>query len=135
MARDTAALIAWLDQGAHRRFRWGRDCVRFACDAVEVQTGTDPAPGLRWRTRREALAILDAEGGLIAAVDRRLQRVAPALARRGDIAGVPEKGAIGLRLMVIEGATLVAPGTNGHDRQPRSAMTIAWSAEAVVPHG
>jgi hypothetical protein len=32
--------------------------------------------------------------------------------------------------MVEEGTTLVGPGDAGNVRAPRSAMTVAWSAEA-----
>src|SRR3546814_3100758 len=64
------------------------------------------------------------------AMDRRMARVAPALAMRGDIAGVPDP-LTGLRLMVVEGAMLVGPGAAGLERQPRCAMTIAWDVTTV----
>ena len=60
-------------------------------------------------------------------MDRRLRRVPPALAQRGDIAGVPDP-LFGVRLMVVDGVTLVGPGARGLERQPRSAMVIAWDA-------
>lgn len=129
MSRDYPALFALLERRRARRFSWrSQDCVRFAAAAVKAQTGRDPLAGLpRWRTRREALAAAEAEGGLEAAVDARLKRIPPALAQRGDIAGVPDP-LFGVRLMVIEGATLVGPGGHGLERQPRSAMVMAWSA-------
>ncbi|MES3152949.1 hypothetical protein O6Y00_11155 [Sphingomonas faeni] len=65
-------------------------------------------------------------GGMEAAVSARLTAIAPALAQRGDIAGVPDD-MLGLRLMVVEGETLVGPGDNGNCRQKRNAMTHAWS--------
>lgn len=129
MSRDYPALLALLERRRARRFSWrSQDCVRFAAAAIKAQTGRDPLKGLpRWRSRREALALARAEGGLEAAVDKRLTRVAPARAQRGDIAGVPDP-IFGVRLMVIEGATLVGPGALGLERQPRSAMVMAWSA-------
>jgi len=129
MSRDYSALLALLERRRMRRFSWrSQDCVRFAAAAIAAQTGRDPLFGLpRWRTRREALALARAEGGLEAAVDKRLARIPAALAQRGDIAGVPDP-LFGVRLMVIEGATLVAPGAKGLERQPRSAMVMAWSA-------
>jgi hypothetical protein len=131
--RDIAALIALIEARSALRFRWtrGRECVGFSGACAHAQTGVDPLAGLpSWRTRREALAVADAEGGLEAAVDRRLARIAPAMAQRGDIAGVPASGSdrrFGIRLMVVEGDTLVAPGARGLERLPRAAMKMAWS--------
>lgn len=133
MSRDIAALIALLEARQARGFRWrrGRDCVSFAAACVEAQTGVDPLADLpRWRSRREALAIVQAQGGLEQALDVRLARIAPAMARRGDIAGLPDP-LLGVRLMVVEGDTLVGPGGRGLERLPRSAMTMAWSAEGA----
>lgn len=130
MSRDLAALIAMIEARQARGFRWrrGRDCVSFAAACVAAQTGVDPLADLpRWRTRREALELAAAEGGLIAGIDRRLARIAPAMARRGDIAGLPDR-LLGVRLMVVEGETLVGPGARGLERLPRGAMTMAWSA-------
>jgi hypothetical protein len=131
MTRDYAALFAFIEARQASGFRWRfpRDCVGFAGAAIAAQTGIDPLADLpRWRTRAEALALAEAEGGLEAGVDKRLTRIAPALAQRGDIAGLPDDSAFGLRLMVIEGATLVGPGARGLERLPRAAMVRAWSA-------
>jgi len=130
MQRDYAALIAAIEAHSRRGFRWrrGRDCVSFAAACIQAQTGHDPLADVpHWRTRREALAFSQAQGGLEAAIDARLDRTPPAMARRGDIAGLPDR-LFGVRLMVIEGETLVGPGQHGLERLPRSTMTIAWSA-------
>ncbi|MEO0872087.1 MAG: hypothetical protein AAFY19_09045, partial [Pseudomonadota bacterium] len=66
-------------------------------------------------------------GGLRAVMNARLNRISPAMAQRGDIAGLPD-AAFGVRLMVVEGATLVGPSKTGLKRLPRSAMRAAWSA-------
>src|SRR3546814_1602011 len=125
--RDIEALILLIEDRAALSFGWRgkRDCAGFAAAAIEAQTGVDVLAGLSWSTRGGALAVLDAEGGMETAMDRRMARVAPALAMRGDIAGVPDP-LTGLRLMVVEGAMLVGPGAAGLERQPRCAMTIAW---------
>jgi hypothetical protein len=134
VSRDTAALIACIEAHSARPFSWrrGRDCVSFAAACVEAQTGAEPLADLpSWRSRREALAVVDQVGGLSRALDQRLQPIAPAMAQRGDIAGVEASGPdrpFGIRLMVIEGGTLVGPGQRGLERLPRSVMTMAWSA-------
>lgn len=131
MDRNSTALVEIIEARSRRAFRWhsGRDCVSFAGACVAAQTGYDPLADLpRWRTRAEGLAIATELGGLEAAVDARLgDRVAPALALRGDVAGLPDR-LFGVRLMIVEGETLVGPGRRGLERLPRSAMTIAWSA-------
>lgn len=130
MSRDTAALIACIEARQARGFRWrrGRDCVSFAAACIEAQTGVDPLDGIpRWRTKAEALKAARLRGGLTKAMNKRLPRIAPAMAQRGDIAGLPDR-LFGVRLMVVEGATLVGPGTTGLERLPRSEMVYAWSA-------
>ncbi len=132
-SRDIAALIGLIEARSAVPFDWrgrGADCVSFAALAVEAQTGVNPRGTLRWTSKRGALAAIKAEGGLEAAVDRRLDRIAPALAKRGDIAAVPDEE-LGIRLMIVEGAMLVGPGEGGLERQLRSEMTIAWDATSV----
>lgn len=135
MSRDYASMIAVIEARSQLPFGWknGRDCVSFAAACVKAQTGRDPLAGLpRWRSRAAAGAIAEEQGGLQAALDQRFTRIAPALAQRGDIAGLPDP-LFGVRLMVIEGDTLVGPGTRGLERLPRSAMTLAWSIDRAEP--
>lgn len=127
--RDYDAMLAAIAARAAMPFDWkANDCARFAAAIVEAQTGKRPLRGLRWSTAAGAKRVLDRLGGMEAAVSARLLPIAPAEAQRGDIAGVPDAN-LGLRLMVIEGGTLVGPGEHGLKRQPRTAMTHAWSAE------
>jgi hypothetical protein len=135
MNRDFAALVAAIEARSQRPFGWrrGRDCVSFAAACIKAMTGRNVLSDIpRWRSRREALAIAEELGGLEAALDARLARIPPALAQRGDIAGLPD-AIFGVRLMVIEGETLVGPGARGAERLPRSAMVIAWSATPPEP--
>lgn len=132
-ARDIAALFAWFEEAQRRGFAWrrGRDCVSFALGAVQAQTGIDLLDGIAlWSTRHEALEVARALGGLEAALDTRMDRIPPALAARGDVAGLPDR-MFGVRLMVVEGVTLVGPGSNGLERLERKAMTVAWSATSA----
>jgi hypothetical protein len=133
MSRDIPALIAAIEARSGRGFRWrrGRDCVSFAAACVKAQTGEDLLAHVpTWTTRAEALRMAQARGGLKLALDKRLSRIEPALAKRGDIAGLPDR-LFGVRLMVVEGETLVGPGTRGLERLPRRAMTLAWSIEGA----
>ena len=128
--RDLTALVEMIEARQNAAFRWdGNCCVRFIARGVRAQTGVNPLADLRrWRTRREALVVADEQGGLIAALDARFERIPPAFAKRGDIGGI-EEPLFGVRLMLVEGATLVAPGRRGLQRLPRSAMDFAWSIE------
>jgi hypothetical protein len=127
MKRDHLALLRFLEERSAMPFEWGRnDCVSFAARAVRVQTGRRLLGRLRWRSLTGARRNIERLGGLETAIDERLERIAPAEAMRGDIAGVPND-VFGIRLMIVEGASLAGPGTRGVRRLPRSAMVAAWS--------
>lgn len=112
-------------------FAWGsdqNDCVSFAAAAVQAVTGRRiDFNGSHWSTGRGAARVLKRLGGLEAAVDRHLTRVAAPFAQRGDIAAI--EGEHGLLLTIVEGDTLAGPGPSGVMRLPRTAAVIAWSAE------
>lgn len=132
MARDYAALTEVIDSGVRTPFAWddtGIDCVRFADQAVEAQTGASKLAelGLRWKGKAGAYRVLKRLGGLEAAVDKALRPTPCALALRGDVAMVA--GRDGPALMIVEGDSLVGPGERGQIRLPRAAMTKAWSAD------
>lgn len=130
MARDIPSLLAEIQRRRDWVHVWerGRCCVSFAFACVEAQTGVDHLADIApWTSFAEAKAVARALGGLGKAVSDRLPAIAPAMAQRGDIAGVLDL-AFGVRLMVVEGATLVGPGKSGAVRIPRSAMKRAWSA-------
>lgn len=131
MARDHDALIRFIAERERTPYRAGRrhnDCAAYAGGAVSAQTGRNPLRGLRWSTEAGAARVLKRLGGMNAAVSARLTPVAPASAARGDVAGVADE-AFGLRLMIVEGNTLVGPGARGNKRMPRAAMIKAWSAD------
>ena len=128
--RDVAALIAFIDSRQNTAHEWGRkanDCAGFALDAVKAMTGKGRASSLKWSSRAAGLRVIKRFGSLEAAFDHYFVRIPPALAQRGDIAGVPDE-TFGIHPMIVEGLTLVGPGDGGNRRLPRRAMTIAWSA-------
>lgn len=128
--RDHAAALRFIAERARTPFAWkANDCVSFAAGAVHAQTGRDVLKdmGLRYRTEVGAAKALARRGGLEAAVGEVLTPIAPAMAKRGDVAGV--QGPSGLMLTVIEGETLAGPGDHGVERWPRAAMLKAWSAD------
>lgn len=135
MMRNVGALHAFIDSRASTPHEWGddkNDCVSNVLAAIEAQTGERRADDLRWQGETSGLRLIKRLGGLEAAFDRYFQRIAPALAQRGDIAGVPDPD-LGIHPMIVEGETLVCPGTAGNYRVPRSRMTIAWSAVLPAP--
>jgi hypothetical protein len=128
--RDFAALVAFIDSRQNMPHAWGRranDCASYALDAVAAQAGFDRAADLDWSNRAEGLRVIKRFGGLEAAFDHYFERIPPAHAQRGDIAGVPDE-TFGIHPMIVEGLLLVGPSERGNRRQPRKAMTIAWSA-------
>jgi hypothetical protein len=124
-------LAAVLEDARGRSYVLGEhDCFRLACAAVEALTGVDlwAAWAGRYRTRREALALLASYGGTFTGAFSRLFGAAPepiALARRGDIAEYQDPR--GERhLGVVNGARVVLLLAAGVEGIPRSACRHAW---------
>jgi hypothetical protein len=134
MNRRLDRLFAFIEARSGVPFAWAQpfDCVSFALGAVKAQTKRRLTGRLRWRTLAGARRAIEQAGGIEQALDAKLKRIAPAEAQRGDIAGVPDD-LFGVRLMIVEGATLVGPGVRGLRRMPRSSMVSAWSA--TLPQG
>jgi hypothetical protein len=131
MTRNLEAFGEFLADRSRMPFAWGRhanDCVASILAGIAAQTGRNVLPHVTWTTRRGAARVIDRLGGLEHALDVRLTPIAPAMAQRGDVAGVPDD-LFGVRLLFVEGATLVGPGLRGAKRLPRSSMTKAWSID------
>lgn len=130
MLRDHGALVAYLHAQAKVPFSWSSaSCVHLAAGAVQAQTGRDIMAELpRWKTERGAKLQLARLGGLEAAADSLLRRIPPAMAQRGDIAGVRDPDGE-LFLMVVEGDTLAGVHASGARRARRRHMVMAWSAD------
>lgn len=130
MFRDFEALDRYLAERRSVPFAWGsraNDCVSFYAGGAQAMAGVDPIDGLSWTTARGAARVIKRLGGFEAAISSRLSPIAPALALRGDAAGVPDPRH-GLLLMIVEGDTLVGPGDGTKlMRAPRSAMIRAWT--------
>lgn len=104
------------------------DCARFAAGAVKAQTGANLMAGLRYTSAAGAHAALRAEGGLLAALQRRLPQIAPALARRGDVGLCNTQGPNGHMpaVCVVLGEKLAAPGLDGLVFLPRAGLRAAF---------
>lgn len=134
MARDYGAWLDYFERRSRVPFAWTQpdDCVSVALGAVKALTGRDVLAelGLAWTSLREAKAAIESVGGLETAFNAHFRRVAPAMAGRGDLAGVPDE-VFGITILTVEGASLVGPGERGPIRLSRTAMTTAWSAADV----
>lgn len=131
MARDLHAFAGFLAERGPMPFTWGRsanDCVGFILAGILAQTKRDMLPGVTWTTELGARRIARRLGGLEHALDVRLRSIAPAMAQRGDIAGVVDPR-FGVSLLFVEGVTLAGPGVRGTKRLPRTAMIKAWSID------
>lgn len=129
MKRDLNALVRYLAERAPMPHEWGdkaNDCMSFPNGAVKAQTGKSVLRGLKWKSQATAISLLRKQGGVEAVLDARFDRIPTALAMRGDIGIVPDDD-LGVHPVIIEGATVCAPGMRGLKRLPRSAMTAAWS--------
>lgn len=140
MSRDYKALVAYLNRTSQYRFSFERgegqhDCVRFADGAIRAQFGIGVIGRLSWNSERSAVRVLAKQGGIEAAVDRRLRPIPSGMAKRGDIGLLPPgnfQAAGDVGLCVIEGEFVVAPGVDRLVRLPRRLMVKAWDASAPI---
>lgn len=123
-----ARLSDFIESRRQRDFLWGeRDCCLFACDAVQVVTGHDPAK--RWRglyaSEKGARRLLRDNGGVIGlAIIAFGAPVSAANAGRGDVVLIdtPDGEALGVCL----GSVSAAQGKAGIVFNPISAAKAAW---------
>lgn len=121
-----AALIAERERAA---FAWGaNDCALFVCDAVQAQTGHDPAADVRgYKTEAGAARVIKRLGGMRAIGASRFgAEILPALAQVGDVGLAVLEGRE--TLLLCGGALWLGPGPGeaGLQRVPASAIVAAW---------
>ena len=121
-------LAELVEERLGKRFRWGAvDCATLWGDAVLRMTGCDPLADLRgrWRTEAEAHALIEAEGGYEALVERRVgPRIPPRYARRGDLAGY--EGPRGLIVGPVLGMLVAIQAATGLSFVRIGACAVAW---------
>lgn len=131
IVRDFTAWIGFIDGRMRAPLIWGwHDCVAFSAAAAGALTGEDyfRPMACNWTTEAGAARILKRRGGLKAATDKVLRRVARAKAHRGDIGLVVLGGRESL--VVIEGDLVVGPGVEGGlVRLQRTDLVAAWSLD------
>lgn len=122
-----AALAGLIAQRLRQPFVWGvHDCCLWAADAVQAQTGRDPAAGLRgtYRSALGAARLVRRLGGLSAIAARGGEPIAPALAVAGDVGLVMMAGRP--RLVVCGGGLWLAAAVDGLAALPWAAPVAAW---------
>lgn len=128
MHYDVKAALAEIEGRIAMSFAWGsdaNDCVSATAAVIRAHSGVDPIDGLVWADEAQARAVIASLGGFEAAISSRLTPIEPAMAQRFDAAMVllPE----GPLLAIVEGDSLVGPGTARQMRLPRRAMVRAWT--------
>lgn len=115
-------------EGRRAPFSYGRaDCCRFAARCVDAVTGSSILAELEalYQDRRGAARTLILEGGLSAAVTRRLGLpVESSSARRGDICQVGGKA-----LGVCWGGAVLAVSASGLTALPLSSVRRHWRVD------
>lgn len=116
-------LAEYITANLDKPFAWGvNDCTTFAAGWVRHATGRDYLADLpTWTNAKQALHLIKKLGGLERAVDERLTRIEPNIAKDGDLA---------LRdgcLCIFSGPHIVGPGTDGLAFIDRMEAECAWS--------
>jgi hypothetical protein len=116
-------LHEYLTENLKTPFEWGKhDCVLFANNWIFLKTGKNIlADYPKWASAKEALRFLQQEGGIKAAVDKRLKQIHPNLAKDGDIALYEES------ICIFSGSKIVGPSESGLIYLDRTKALCAWS--------
>lgn len=123
-------LAVALAEARKRRWAWGEhDCCAFArrCVAALLNGPTPWDKHFSYSTEGEAAAVILAGGGIPALLDRHAARVAPKMARRGDLLTLPsEGGPAGLTLGVAESGRVWAAAVVGIECARIADGVMAW---------
>ena len=133
MTTNPHGLIAYLEGREAWSFGYGRepmthDCARFCGAGVEAVYGQNPLSRFssEWTTRRGARRVLARHKGMAAAVSEVMIAIPVTLAQRGDVGLTADN-----TLVLVEGDMVVGlHPERGLIRQPRSAVTLAWTVRA-----
>ena len=123
-------LAAFIEARRTMPFAWGvNDCVSFGIDAVAAITGVTTRR-VTWTTAREALAAVDAAGGLAAALTAILGTPHDnwRRARRGDVVLTATNDLEGGRgpVMICLGEQIAGPGVEAMQMLPVSLAVKVW---------
>lgn len=126
-------LIGYLEDREAWAFGYGRepmmhDCARFCGGGVQAVHGQNPLSRFtsEWTTLRGARRVLTRHRGMAAAVSEVMTAIPVTLAQRGDVGLTADS-----TLVLVEGEMVVGlHPERGQVRQPRSAMTLAWTVRA-----
>ena len=129
-----ALLEAHLSEWDSKPFAYGdADCVSFAASWLSRLGYADPLAGLgKWDNAKEAARIYQALGGFAHAVAAQLHalgcdRIAPALAMRGDLVVVPAGAKERPLLAIVNGRFAEAHSDNGAVQVPFIETALsAW---------
>lgn len=122
------ALDAFVAERTSVPFAWGtNDCCSLAADWVQIVRGNDPMAELRdYTTMLGAYKLLEAEGGIVTAIDKRLgEHGSGMFAQVGDVA-VVRHGDNQLSAGVCIGSHVVAPGEAGLMMIPINQAEASW---------
>lgn len=127
-------LSAFIESRRGTPFKWGEnDCCLFACDAIAVLTGIDPAAKSfrgKYTTALGAGRLLKKSGGVEGVAAKQCQKhgfdeVPVAFAQRGDVVLIDLPG-IGDTLGICTGVSSVFPGEEGLVENPTLLCRKAW---------
>lgn len=130
-------LEAFLAQHRATPFEWGRfDCALFACDAIHIMTGTDPAVDFRFQYSTELGAARKmkkfAGGGLEevaikVTAAQGMAEIAVSLAQRGDVMLFDtEEHGPALGIVSLQGHAVHFASEQGLALIPLTACRRAW---------
>jgi len=125
----TARLYDTIEAHRDTPFQWGVfDCCQFAAECVKNQTGADVMPDVQYSNYEEAVAVIQAHGGLSKMVNDVLGgALLPLMASRGDVVMRHDEATDMMSLGICVGATAVFPGERrGVAYVPMTECICCW---------
>jgi hypothetical protein len=124
-------LAACVAEHQAKPFAWGsNDCATFAAACVKAVTGEDRLSDISWSTDRDALSVLNQNGGLAAMASKRLgDEINPSMAQPGDIGITVQNGRDAL--CVCGGMHWHGPAAEGLATFAPEQVISAWRCEVA----
>ena len=110
------------------RFVWGEfDCCLFAAECVEAITGVNVMPDVKYKNQKEAVEVIQSNGGLSAMVTSILGPSRfPLMASRGDVVMRHDDATDMMSLGVCVGSLVAFPAMRGVSYVNLSDCICSW---------
>ena len=117
-------LNEYIEANKDKAFKYGTwDCCIFTAGAVHAITGINHIKGFKYKSKKVAEKILEANGGIVTILDEKFKQIPSSLAKRGDL--VLYNQAVGICI----GARGLFLNPEGYSTVSMNDIVLAWGVE------